>query len=314
MQKTILLLILLTSSFVVNAQLVNLQSCKAQPAFIIKKGFDAKRTVISTSEKHYPSLVMYQLPDTTVNKDAKPTYHQDASWKKYGTMGTLCFDEKGNIYVIPIPWVNVLTNAKKNQNTIYKVDGVTGIMSPFFQLPTTQKYNPQNAFGLLGISYDCSSKMLYVSTVISSDRTNEKGTIYCIDTKSKLPSIKDSIQGKDILGLGIISLNKQKILLTGSARNSTVYAVYIDSVGRFLNKKFVPYLSIQNLGTRGDDKVRKFEISNNQIIAKAVEFNWNLTAPTEQQQTVYTFRFNTNATKFELIDIQSYEGLQKFTE
>lgn len=280
--------------------------------FIYKKGFSIKRTIISISEKRYPGLVIYQLPDSSKGKDAKPTYFQDSTWKKYGSMGTFCFDEKGNIYLIPIPWVNVLKNEKKSQNTVYKVDGITGIMSPFIQLANNQKYNPQNAFGLLGLTYDCNTKCLYVSTVSASDRLNEKGIIYAIDTKGKRAVIIDSLQGKDALGIGIAGLNSNKILFIGDARNSNIFSNKIDSIGKFLNKKLDPIFTLENIGSRGDDKAKKFDFANNQINIKAVEFNWNLIAPTEQQQAVYSFKFNLRLNKFELIDIQSNDELQRY--
>lgn len=294
-----------------NAQITNLQGCKAIPSFIQKKGFAVKRTVFSTSEKKYPGLVMFQIADTNT-KNAKTIYYQDESWKKYGSMGTFSFDEKGNIYLIPIPWVNVLKNEKKNQNTVYKVDAITGVMTPLIQLPSIDKYDSENAFGLLGLSYDCTTKYLYVSTVSASSRLAEKGVIYVIDTRNKKASLVDSLVGKDALGLGITRIGNNKILLIGSARNSGISYIKIDSLGKFLNKKTEVLFSLDNIGSRGDDKAKKFDFANNLITIKGVEFDWNLIAPTEQQQAIYTFQYNVRNARFELIDLQSNDGLQRY--
>lgn len=45
---------------------------------------------------------------------------------------------------------------------------------------------------------------------------------------------------------------------------------------------------------------------------KSVEFDWNLTAPTEQQHAIYTYRYDKLAQRFVRTDFFNTEPLQQF--
>jgi len=57
-------------------------------------------------------------------------------------------------------------------------------------------------FGLMGISFDCTSGILYASSIAGSKRFQEKGVVYAIDALSK--KIKDSLVGIDVIGMTLI--------------------------------------------------------------------------------------------------------------
>lgn len=313
MKQLLILLLSISCLKLANAQLVNLQACKNLSPFIVKFGFNPKRTFISTSEKHKEGLCIIEYPDS-LNAGNKPKIYQHASWKTYGAMGTICITEKGDIFLVPIPTVNVLHNPKAKQSTIYKVDALSGEMKPYLKLTTPTKYNEANAFGLLGITYDCTTRILYVSTVAASDINQEKGMMYAIDTKARQPLIIDSLQGKDIIGLGItgVALN-DKLLLAGSARTSDIYTIKIDNTGKFTERNFTPAFTLQNIGPRGDDKAKKIELNKaGELTVKSVEFDWNLTAPTEQQHAIYTYRYDKLTRRFIRIDFFNTEPIQQF--
>lgn len=78
----------------------------------------------------------------------------------------------------------------------------------------------------------------------------------------------------------------------GSARTSNVYGIVLTKQGRFSGKPIINF-SLADLGPRGDDKVRRIRFNQyGAMQVFGVEFNFNLTAPTEKQETVYGFGWN----------------------
>jgi hypothetical protein len=57
------------------------------------------------------------------------------------------------------------------------------------------------------------------------------------------------------------------------------------------------------LGPTGDDNIRriKFEKGTGNMQLFGVEFNFNLTAPTEKQESIYTFSWNGESKLWEFI-------------
>jgi hypothetical protein len=265
--------------------------CKSQSPFIQKLGFDQGRSALSTSEKNKLGLflIQFNLKGDTSNGGRK-TY-QHPSWKKAGFLGPIQTDPIGNIFVGPVPVINLIDNPPEKQNTIYKVDATTGEMNIFAELPLVSSDSINNPYGILGFAYLCETNMLYVSTVQGSTRGNEKGIIYALDAMTG--EVKDKIGNFDALGMGISYISGKRVLYISSARNSDVFSVVLDNNGKFTQKP-EPSFSIVGLGPRGDDKVRriKFDKANGNMKISAIEFNYNLTAPTEKQESVYTYNWS----------------------
>ena len=199
-----------------NEGIVIIRDCKQLPVFISKTGFDPKRSAFSTSEKKIKGLVLIEFPLPGKEKRV----YQDSSWKSFGSMGPIVITEKGEIYVAPIPFVNILANDPEKQNIIYRVDPLTGVLKPFTELPTDEKPGDQNPYGILGLGYDCETGNLFASTVMGSTRDKESGSIFSIQTRGQV-KILDRLNNMDIMGCGLAYFNGQKNLFFGRDRKST---------------------------------------------------------------------------------------------
>ena len=237
------------------------------------------------------------LAEADPGQESKPPrIYQHPTWKKGGWLASIVLDEAGNIYTAPAPFINSLNNPVKEQNVIYKVDGQTGIMEDFLHLPLPDSLTQNNAYGIIGMIYLCESGVLYVSTVLGSDRHVQRGGLYAIDVKNK--NIIDHITGRDIMGLGITYISGQRKLFFGSGRTTDVYSITLSKAGRFKEDPVMEF-SLSGLGARGDDKVRRIITDNNgNLEVHAIEFNYNLIAPKEKQESVYLFIYDDSEKKW----------------
>jgi hypothetical protein len=271
-------------------------NCKLIPPFVGRLGFNTKKSFFSTSEKRTMGLVLLEAIDPLNPQAGTTKKHQDSTWKKAGWLAPIQLDERGNVFTGPAPFINVLNNPVADQNTIYRVDGQTGIMTPFVKLPVPDSVTDQNPYGIIGMIYLCESGSLYVSTIAGSNRQFEKGAIYQVNAASG--KIEDKLTGIDVLGMGITYTNNERRLFFGKARTSDVYSVVLDKKGNFSGKP-QPEFSLSGLGSRGDDKVRRIRTSKDgNLEVHGMEFNFNLIAPTEKQETVYNFMFDPEKKKW----------------
>lgn len=274
------------------------EECKKQPAFVPSIGFNPQISGFSTSEKKVKGLAFIQFSPN--GNPAEQKVYQHPSWKSAGFMGPMALDELGNIYVAPIPMVNVLENQTEKQNIIYKIDSKTQEMSQLINLPSAQKPSEQNAYGLLGMVYDCRTRFLFASSVLGSDREKEVGRIYSIDVKSG--KVIDQLENVDAMGVGINYLNQKNRVFFGKARVSEIWSVEVDKEGKFVGEPRLE-INLEDLGPRGDDKARKIRFApNGDMLVQAINFYFNLTAPTEKQETAYTFRYDVGQGKWGAIE------------
>jgi hypothetical protein len=271
--------------------------CRKQSPFIQKFGFDPSRSALSTSEKNKMGLflVQYNVNGDTSN-GGKKTY-QHPSWKSAGWLGPIQTDPNGNVFIGPVPVINLIDNPPAKQNTVYKVDATTGEMAVFAELPLVNSDSISNPYGILGFAYLCETNTLYVSTVQGSTRSNEKGIIYALNATTG--EVLDKIANFDALGMGISFMPGKRMLYVSNARNSNVFSVVLDNKGKFTQKPELAF-SITGLGPRGDDKVRriKFDKASGNMKLSAIEFNYNLTAPTEKQESIYTYTWDDSEKKW----------------
>ena len=203
----------------------------------------------------------------------------------------------------PAPFINVLNNPVEKQNTIYKIDAVTGEMNEFMQIPLPDSLNRNNPYGVLGLLYYCEGNILYASSIAGSDRHVIRGGIYAIDIKTK--QIIDRISQTDAIGMGISYITEERRLFFGTGRNSDIYSVTLKENGKFSGKPELVF-SLEGLGPRGDDKVRRIRtdaIGN--LLVYGIEFNYNLIAPREKPETLYEFVYNPEQKKWFCRSIQS---------
>jgi hypothetical protein len=271
-------------------------NCKLVPPFVGRLGFDTKRSYFSTSEKRTMGLVLLQASPGGNLAAGNDKRFQDSSWIMAGGLSSIQLDNRGNIFTVPVPFINVLNNKMADQNTVYRVNGQTGKMEPFVRLPLPDSSSADNPYGILSLVYLCESGSLYVSTVAGSTRSRENGVLYQVDAVSGQTG--DKLTGIDILGMGIAYTTGERRLFMGKARTSDVWSVVLDKKGRFASKPQFEF-SVSGLGPRGDDKVRRIKTDKNgDLEVYGTAFNFNLIAPTEKQETVYRFSYNEAAKKW----------------
>ncbi len=280
--------------------------CQKEPDFIKTLGFDPLWTALSTSDKRSLGIILVEFEKKENQKSPTPqnsikSIYQHDSWKSAGYLSTITFDINGNAYTIPTPLISVFYNPKEKLNTIYQINGYTGILTEWLSLPY-YKSASSNPYGLLGISYDCISNLMFASTVLGSKRKSENGIIYIINVANK--KIVDSLLHKDAIGLTIALDEKgNKRLYYGSARTGDIISVPINANGKFNKKMQRNELSLKGYGPRGDDKPRKIKFANSTMLVNGISFNYNLQASSEKPETLYTFKWNSANKKWELLDM-----------
>jgi hypothetical protein len=261
--------------------------CKVQPPFIKVLGFNPNRSALSTSEKKMMGLVLVEFNQPGDTSHGGRRTYQHPSWKSAGWLGPIQLDPGGNCFVGPVPVINLLDNPPAKQNIIYKADAQSGELKMFTELPAAANISSTNPYGILGFAYLCESNILYVSTVQGSTREKENGCIYALDAGSG--KIIDRITNTDAMGMGISYASGKRVLYFGSARNPDIFSVTLSKEGKFSGKP-QPAFSIAGMGPRGDDKVRRIKFDKaGQMQVHGLEFQFNLTAPTEKQENIYNF-------------------------
>jgi hypothetical protein len=258
-------------------------ACRTNPRFIATKKEFTSKSFFSTSERFIKGLVL-------VDGAEKTRTWQHPTWQQFGWLAAIHYDGKGNVYTVPAPRINVLDNKPAEQNRVLKVDSITGAMSVLANLPSAGAPNEQNPYGALAVAFDCESQLLYVSSIAGSTRSKEIGRIFAIDPESgKTKFTRDNV---DAMGLHLFKLGKQKRLYYGRARDPEIWSIAVDDKGSFVGDARFE-LSLEGLGPRGDDRARRLNFTpTNEMLVWGIEFNVNLVAPTEKQETLYRFVYD----------------------
>lgn len=251
--------------------------CQGTPPFLRAVGFGQK-AAFSTSERRIKGLILIQGERA----------YQHPTWKRAGRLGPITRDGQGNIFVAPAPTFDVWENKPEEQNKVFRVDGQTQEMKQLCDLPKAAPPTSQNPYGVLGLSFDCETNSLYVSSVAGSTRNEINGRIFQINADGKVLS---QLEKTDAIGHAVFNSAKDKRLYFGQARTSEIWSIALDKKGRFSGaaRKEV---SLENLGPRGDDRARRITFARNRMIVFGIEFSFNLRAPTEKQSTVYHFFYD----------------------
>lgn len=257
--------------------------CRAMPAFVQAQGFGGQ-AALSTSEQRYTGLVLIEGAGTE-----NPRVYQHPSWSSAGHLAPIQLDRRGNVFVVPAPQINVLENPAAEQNAVYRVDGASGEMARYVELPAAAPPSDQNPFGALGLAYDCDTDSLYASSVAGSTRRDEVGRIFRVDAQS--PKVLTQRDGVDAMGVGVFNGRDGKRLYYGLARAPEIWSIALDAAGDFTGEPRLE-LSLEGLGPRGDDKARRIRFDGTELTVHAIEFNFNLVAPTEKQETLYRFGYD----------------------
>jgi hypothetical protein len=267
------------------------KECKALSPFVVSLGFNATSSAFTTSERKLEGLALKDFSQE--NK-----MYQDESWKDKGKFGPIAIDEQGNVYVAPVPHVNVLHAIRGNQNVIYKVDGKHGQLSTMISLTETSNITTSNPYGVVGLFYHCDLQLLYVSSINGSDLKNEIGQIFAIDVRQVKPIIKFTLPNIDAMGLGFAYFNNEPTLFYGNARNGGVYRILLDEEGNFKGSPIFCF-DASVYGKCGDEIVKKIRFTaEGKMMITCMPFYYNLTAPTELLETKLTYTYQVNGGKW----------------
>jgi hypothetical protein len=263
--------------------------CRKVPAFAKALGYSETSVLDTLGNKK--GLVLYDPPATPGGQPAH--VYQHATWSSAGYLGPLTSDKSGDIYVAPAPRVNLYDNPPEKQNTVYRVDAVTGVMAEFIALPAAATPSPTNPYGVLGLAYDCDTHSLYASSVAGSTRGQEVGRIYQVDLHTG--KVGSQVDGIDAFGLGIFNGSSGKRLYFGSARVSEIRSVALANDGTFSGTSRLE-VALTGWGPDGDDKARRIIFDqHNVMVVRGMQFEFNLIASSERRQTDYRLRYDPGA-------------------
>ncbi len=270
--------------------------CKTLPPFIQSTGLNPGRSAFSTSEQRTMGLVLKEF--AAPNSAGQPKVYQHPSWKMGGWLSPIQIDNKGDVYTAPAAFVNVFENPLNKRNTIYKVNGSDGVMNEFMNLAIPDTADHRNPYGIMSLAFNCKKNILYVTSVAGSTPQQENGCLYAIDVENK--KIIDQVKGIDFFGIQVVVADDKLWLMAGSTRNSDINAIQLQEDGSFKSspKKVA---SIEGLGLRGDDKVKKIIFKGADLMqVKGLEFNYNLIAPTEKQMSSFDMYFDAETKLWEI--------------
>lgn len=261
--------------------------------FVMRAGFDPARSAIVTNERRMTGIVLVEF-----GNNGETRHYRHPSWTDAGRLGPIVVDEAGNVYVAPVPMINLLQNDPAEQNKIYKLNHLTGEMKLYLELPQRSGQEPANPFGVMGLAYDYESKLLYVTSLAGSTENEERGTLYCIQTQES-PEILDSISGIDAIGIGISYMNGHKTLFLGHARSGRVFSLPLNERGGFTTG-LKEELSLAGIGPKGDDRAFKIRFSKQgEMLIKGAPFYYNLAPHEEEDYITYSFRYDPGSSKWE---------------
>ena len=278
--------------------------CKTPPAFLrslrTNSGFGPASS-LSTSER---DLIGLALVDFDPQSGKRVRAWQHPSWRSAGNLSAFALDQRGDIYVIPAPRVNLLDNPPAQQNRLYRVDGSSGVMALALEFPVAAAVNSRNPFAGLALSYDCTLDSLFLSSVAGSTLSEQHGRVFRIALR---PSAKivSTFSGVDIFAVTSVASASGTALLLGYARSGEIGQIELDANGNFAPAAIAkPLLSIAALGPDGNDRARKIEVaSDGTLTIRGTRFAYNLAQPSAQDKaTNYVFAFNSA--------LQSYQFLR----
>ncbi len=258
--------------------------CRKVPQFI--KRLNMRQPAIDSKQQdHNGGLLIRDMSNNST--------WQDKSWTQSGYLAAFERDNKGNMYVAPLPYVSLILNPPEKQNQIYKIDTQSAKMNLFLKMPSTEVPNNKNPFGTMGLFYDCDTNSLYVTSVAGSLPKQEKGVIYQIDLTTN--QVVSQLNNVDAIGVGVFNTLKGKKLYFGSARKPHIYSVYLDEKGHFVGKKNYE-LSLSEIQGGNTTVAKKFVFrrNNNKFImtVKETEFGFRLLAENNPNKKKYHFEYN----------------------
>jgi len=276
-------------------------ACKAPPAFMrnlsANQGFGVG-SALSTSERDLIGLAVVDF-DPQSGKRLREWQHP--SWRNAGNLSAFALDQRGDIYVIPAPRVNLLENPPALQNRLYRVDGNTGEMTIALEFPVAAAVGQRNPYAGLGLSYDCALDSLFLTSVAGSTPSVQRGKVFRIALRPSI-QIASTLAGVDMFAVASVGKADHLALLLGSARSPELLQIELDANGNFPpGRSATPLLSIAGRGPEGNDRARKIELTTDGTLSvRGTRFAFNLAQPSAQEKaTSYVFAYDAGAQSYQ---------------
>jgi hypothetical protein len=255
-------------------------TCKQTPQFVSALNLPGVVS-LSTSERDALGLAVIA---TDPNNQRRTALWQHPTWKQAGNLSALATDQRGDIYVIPSPRINLIDNPPELQNTLYKIDRSSGEMRVALKFPVAKPISQRNPFAGMGLHYDCISDSLYLSSIAGSDASQERGSLFRIALQPR-PAIAARYDGFDAIAIASATTSGSKHadrLLLGRARNAEVWQMQLDAKGDFVGEP-TRWLDLFGLGPDGNERARKFELTTKgELKISGTKFQYNLVQPPTQ--------------------------------
>lgn len=252
--------------------------CAGKPKFFSNIGF-AGDVTFSTNEAGVRGLIAFGA--SAENSDAVTRY-QHQSWARAGFLDAFVFDQNGNGYFAPSPRTGLGITEPKNQDQIFKLDSTTGVLASYLTLPAAAPTSPANPYGVLGLTYDCATDSLFVTTVTGSSDAEQVGRIFRIDLgANEIVGQQDNVDG---YGIAVRDGTNGSQVVFGSPRDALVRALDLDSDGNFQGEpRVIAALS-------GSLHARKISFPNeNEMIVQAAEINYTSGEIPAEQETRFMY-------------------------
>ncbi|MCP3915845.1 MAG: hypothetical protein GY711_09835 [bacterium] len=166
-------------------------------------------------------LTLYDFSDfssATAGVNFAISRYSDPSWdeQSMGSIFGVTFDASGNIYTTATTCYHQDMIASAGSGGVYRIDGVTGIVSIFATLPNTGP-------GLGNIAYDCANDQFFVTN-------HEDGRIYRLDAAGTILSTFDHGASDD--GVNGFAPLGERLWGVAVHDNRVWYSVWVDDGGR----------------------------------------------------------------------------------
>jgi hypothetical protein len=266
----------------INPAYKGVEDCRRLPKFFDDMGL-APNPLVGTSFFSYVGFVVY-------DRNGSQQFIQHPSWKEAGNLGGFINDSQGNFYVIPVPFVSVELNPPEKQTILYRIDAVSGEMSPVLTLPAASPPSTTNPFGLMGLGLDCETNSLFVTSVAGSSAAQELGRIFRIDLANL--QVASQLEGIDAIGVGVFKGVSGKRLYYGAARSPLVFSIALDENGNFVGAPREEF-SILDIPGVGNQRVRRINfLAPQEMSIRSVEFNFSLQASREVPSDLITLTYD----------------------
>ncbi len=261
------------------------RACRRLPRFLQQLKIQ-QPVVIDLSQQRFKGIAFHH------GARLEKTLHSKL-WEDYESFGTYTLDEKGNLYLAPMPFISITPNTFELQKNIYQLDSLTGKLSVFMRFEDVVP-GPSNPYGVHALVYDCEDKTLWVAAIDETDYLTQKGVIYHVDPNTK--TILQRVEGFDALTLNIVQTPQAKYLLAGSATDSGLHAFTINNGS--LSSSSVKLLELPS----ANDHIRKIKIkANNHLELQAIPFSYTLIAQSaEQYRVIYDAKWDNAASQWVL--------------